>query len=165
MRRVIVIVVALATAFALYWFAPWKLLTDKTVHETLSAPVPSASATASPSASAPAPAPAGPAVLASASFVSHDHPTTGTARIVRAADGSRQLELAGLATSDGPDLRVWLADDGAKPGAHLELGRLKGNRGDQVYPIPAGADLSAYRSVTIWCLRFSSPFGSADFTP
>src|SRR6266536_2082427 len=129
MRRVIVIVVALATAFALYWFAPWKLLTDKTVHETLSAPVPSASATASPSASAPAPAPAGPA------------------------------------TSDGPDLRVWLADHGAKPGAHLELGRLKGNRGDQVYPIPAGADLSAYRSVTIWCLRFSSPFGSADFTP
>jgi Electron transfer DM13 len=156
MRRVLVIVVVLAAAFDLYWFAPWKLLTNKTVHETLSVP------SAAPSVSV---APVSPVVLARAEFVSHEHPTTGTARTVRAADGFRQLELAGLATSDGPDVRVWLADDGAKPGKHLELGRLKGNRGDQVYPIPAGADLGGLRSVSIWCVRFAVPFGSADLGP
>ena len=46
-------------------------------------------------------------------------------------------------------------------GAHLEPGKLKGNRGDQVYPIPASADLAQYRSVTIWCIRCSVSFGAA----
>ena len=49
-------------------------------------------------------------------------------------------------------------------GAYLELGKLKGNRGNQVYPIPASADLGAYRSVTIWCIRFSVSFGAATLT-
>jgi hypothetical protein len=44
----------------------------------------------------------------------------------------------------------------------VELGKLKGNRGDQVYPIAADVDLSAYRSVTIWCKRFSVSFGAAE---
>src|SRR6266511_2967793 len=119
-------------------------------------------------------APAGPVVLAQGTFVSHEHATTGTARIVRAADGTRQLELAGLATSDGPDLRVWLTDRPVTPGLsgaggfdkgrYLELGHLKGNRGDQVYPIPAGADLTGYRSLSIWCIRFSVSFGAAELT-
>jgi len=88
-----------------------------------------------------------------------------------ASDGTRSLEIAGLSTSDGPDLRVWLTDQAVSSGTsgwrvfddglHLELGKLKGNRGNQVYPIPASADLGAYRSVTIWCIRFSVSFGAA----
>jgi hypothetical protein len=38
----------------------------------------------------------------------HEH--TGTASVVRLADGSRILRLEGLDTSDGPDLEVWLSD-------------------------------------------------------
>ena len=117
------------------------------------------------SSGAPTPsaaAPAGPVVLAQGMFVSHEHSTTGTARIVRGPDGSRQLEIAGLATSDGPDVRVWLTDSAPKPVRYLELGKLKGNRGDQAYPIPAGADLSPYHHVTIWCVRFSVSFGAAQ---
>jgi hypothetical protein len=124
-----------------YWFTPWKLFTNTTVHETLSTPD---------------------AVVATGAFVSHEHPTSGTAQVVRAADGSHRLELVGLSTSDGPDLRVWLSDRPATAdGRHVELGRLKGNRGDQAYPIPAGTDLAAYRTVTIWCIRFSVSFGAA----
>jgi hypothetical protein len=164
------IAVSLLAAFGLYWFAPWKLFTTKTVHETLTQPVASAPASISASVSAStsastsaAPSPvAGPVILAQGAFVSHEHPTSGTARIVRTVDGARRLELAGLATSDGPDVRVWLTDGSAKPGAYLELGRLKGNRGDQAYPIPADADLTAFRSVDIWCARFSVSFGAAE---
>jgi hypothetical protein len=45
--------------------------------------------------------------------------------------------------------------------APLELGALKGNKGNQNYELPAGVDLSKYRSVVIWCRRFSVPFGAA----
>ena len=49
-------------------------------------------------------------MLRQGQFVAHEHATTGTARIVQLPDGTRSLEIAGLSTSDGPDLRVWLTD-------------------------------------------------------
>jgi hypothetical protein len=49
-------------------------------------------------------------------------------------------------------------------GAYVDLGRLKGNRGDQNYPVPADVDLGRYRSVTIWCDRFNVSFGAAALT-
>ncbi len=48
--------------------------------------------------------------LASGEFIDAEHGTSGTARIVRAADGSRQVWLEGLDTSNGPDLHVWITD-------------------------------------------------------
>ena len=48
--------------------------------------------------------------------------------------------------------------------AFIDLGPLKGNLGDQVYEIPADADLGTVRSVTIWCVRFSVSFGAAQLT-
>ncbi len=153
----------------LYWFQPWKLFTTSTVHDALSTPAPTMSAAASPTA------PAGPVLLAQGAFVTQEHQTTGTARIVGNPDGSRRLELVNLATSDGPDLRVWLTAQkvvgglaGAyvfDDGAYLDLDRLKGNRGDQVYEIPTPVDLSQYRSVSIWCRRFSVSFGAAPLDP
>ena len=69
----------------------------------------------------------------------------------RHPDGRHQLELVNLDTSDGPDLRVWLSDQPVKAGTAgwrvfddgrwVELGELKGNKGNQVYDIPADADL------------------------
>jgi len=49
-------------------------------------------------------------------------------------------------------------------GAHHELGKLKGNRGNQVYPLPDDLDLSNVRSVTIWCARFAVSFGAAELS-
>ena len=45
---------------------------------------------------------------------------------------------------------------------YLELGVLKGNRGDQVYRLDPGVDPAAFRSVSIWCKRFAVSFGAAD---
>lgn len=106
--------------------------------------------------------------LSSGRFHSGAHETRGLATIYRLSDGSRVLRLTGFATSNGPDVRVYLvrasdATDAAtvKRAGYVELGLLKGNRGDQNYEIPADLDLSAFRTVTIWCKRFSVNFGSA----
>ncbi|HET6213715.1 MAG TPA: DM13 domain-containing protein, partial [Micromonosporaceae bacterium] len=114
-------------------------------------------------------------VIAEGQFVSHEHSTSGTVRIIENADGSRRLELVNLNTSNGPDLRVWLTDrpvvEGREgwgvfdDGKYVEVGRLKGNQGNQVYAIPPGTDLQQVRSVTIWCKRFSVSFGAASLEP
>ncbi|MGE5828538.1 MAG: DM13 domain-containing protein, partial [Micromonosporaceae bacterium] len=98
----------------------------------------------------------------------------GTAQLIRLPTGRYQLILRDLSTSDGPDLRVWLTDQEVRPGAegwrvfddgrYVELGRLKGNHGTQVYDVPADLDISQYRSVSIWCQRFSVSFGAAALT-
>ncbi|WP_196780975.1 DM13 domain-containing protein [Nocardioides sambongensis] len=193
-RRVIgigagaVVVVAVAVALAL--FQPWLLVVDETVEEDLPDDVvatddsglagdgESDGATdAAEQAQSPEPTRSAPAwtELASGDFIDAEHGTTGRARIVRSADGDRQLWLEGLDTSNGPDLHVWVTDRPSggdcagcsdswgiyDDGAYARLGELKGNRGDQRYPIPDDADLSAMTSVVIWCDRFNVAFGTA----
>jgi hypothetical protein len=43
----------------------------------------------------------------------------------------------------------------------LNLGPLKGNKGNQTYELPAGFDPEKYRSISIWCKRFSVNFATA----
>ena len=156
-----------------YLFRPDKLFTSTTVNEALSSPVPAAPTSGgTPATSA---TPAGPVLLAEGNFITHEHDTSGSARIVRLVDGTHRLEIVNLDTSDGPDLRVWLTDQPVKEGTagwrvfddgrYIELGKLKGNKGNQVYEIPADVDLSQYRSVSIWCKRFSVSFGAAELAP
>ena len=175
--RIIWAVVAVAViggGAGLYWFQPWKLFTSRTVNESL--PV----VLTAPAAPAGTAAPSGPAtpqntLVAAGTIVSHEHDSSGTARLVRLAGGEVQLVFENLVTSDGPDLRVWLTDqpvlagrDGwfvFDDGRYVELGPLKANRGNQVYDIPAGTDLSGLSSVTIWCKRFSVSFAAAALDP
>jgi hypothetical protein len=169
--------VVVGVAAGLYWFQPWRLVTDHEVQEALPAvAAPTRSPVASPDASPAAGAsdgaePAGNRVLADGAFVSHEHSTRGQAQLVRLADGRHQLLLRDLDTSEGPDLRVWLTDREVMPGRDgwhvfddgrwVELARLKGNRGNQVYDIPASVALDGLRSVSIWCKRFAVSFGAA----
>lgn len=144
--------VVIAVIVGLYLFQPWKAFTTTTVSE------------AAPSAGG------GQAPVAAGAFVSLAHETTGRAEVHRLPDGSAVLHLAGLATSDGPDVRVWLSSrtadraGDADQGEWLELGPLKGNRGDQNYAVPDGTDLTRYVSVVLWCKRFSVAFGAAPLT-
>ncbi|WP_422754646.1 DM13 domain-containing protein [Micromonospora sp. WMMD708] len=169
---VAVAVIGIGAAFGLYWFQPWKVVTDRQVDERLSGVEDAAPPRATP---ATGPTATRPVLVSRGEFVSHEHDTSGTARIVRTADGGHRLELVGLDTSNGPDLRVWLSDQPVRTGRagwhvfddgrRAELGRLKGNRGDQAYAVPAGTDLTALTSVTIWCQRFAVSFGAASLVP
>jgi Electron transfer DM13 len=160
-------VVAVVTGLLV--FKPWLLFVDVRVDDAI--PTTSATATPIPGATSTAP-PASPVQLSAGGFVSQEHETSGTARIIRNADGTLVLAIEGLDTSNGPDVHVWLsaADAVEGPGgwylaggaAYLDLGPLKGNLGDQLYDIPAGTDLTTFHSVSLWCVQFSVGFGAAQ---
>jgi hypothetical protein len=107
-------------------------------------------------------------VLEKGEFHNADKTGKGTATLYQLADGKRVLRLTDLAVDNGPDLHVRLiAANDAKNTAsvaktdHVELGKLKGNKGSQNYDVPASVDLSQYRVVSIWCNRFSVNFAAA----
>ncbi len=111
---------------------------------------------------------AGASALASGTFHSVAHETTGDATIYRVEGGKRVLRLTNFKTSNGPDVRVFLVAAGdasdadtVKKAGYVEVGKLKGNVGDQNYDIPADVDLAKYRAVTIWCNRFGVNFATA----
>lgn len=106
--------------------------------------------------------------IAAGQFHNSAHETKGTATVFQLADGKKTLRLTNFETSNGPDVHVYLvAAEDAKDSetvtraGFLDIGSLKGNIGDQNYDLPANADLSKYRAVTIWCKRFSVNFGTA----
>lgn len=104
---------------------------------------------------------------ASGAFRSGEHDTSGRARVIRMPNGRRVLTLTRFETAAGPDLRVRILprdrSDGAADDA-IDLGALKGNRGNQQYALPR--DLRPGRhTVVIWCRAFSALFGAASLRP
>ena len=96
------------------------------------------------------------------------HKGQGLAEVLQTADGTYLLRLSDFQVTNGPDLKVWLvtadnptASRDVSASEWLSLGPLKGNIGDQIYPIPADAEIDRYRSVVIWCEQFSVLFSPA----
>jgi hypothetical protein len=164
-RAVAVAVVGgwLVTSIALGGFLLLTSTVDRTIDEDVVRAQPSSTA---PPATAPAPAAqdgADRAILAAAGrFRSGAHDTRGLAALVRLSSGGRVLTLTHFATSPGPDLRVYLVPPGGDTDDAVDLGRLKGNKGDQQYDVPRRAPAGI---VVIWCRAFSVRFGSAVLRP
>ncbi|WP_448223227.1 DM13 domain-containing protein [Gordonia iterans] len=164
----VAVVVAVVLVVAGAVFQPWLLWVNNEVDDA----IPSATTRAQADPSGASPAPSGPVILSTGSFISHEHTTTGSASIIENPDGSRLLAIENLSTTTGPDVNVWLSAGEVIPGRagwftaadapRVDLGDLKGNRGNQVYPIPADVDLARYGSVVLWCVRFSVSFGAAE---
>ncbi len=147
---------------------------DHVVHEkvvTAGASLPrtstgsAAAATSGPTTSAtttaPAAASATPVLAASGPFRAQAHPTSGRAQLID-IDGRRVLTLTHFGTEPGPDVRVYLVPgDGSSVTGGVDLGGLKGNKGDQQYAVPPGAPTGA---VVLWCRSFSVAFGTAALT-
>ena len=160
-RRTIILGLAVILGgIAWYAFRPERLFVNQTVNESFPAAVSKAAA-----------ASVQPVALAAGKFHANAHETRGTAAVYQLADGKRVLRLTDFETSNGPDVQVYLvaspdSTDAAtvKQAGFVHLGALKGNRGDQNYDVPTDADLSKYKSVTIWCRRFSANFGTAPLT-
>lgn len=93
------------------------------------------------------------------------HNAEGKVKIIQPANESTSvLRLEDLKSTNGPDLYVYLSTDSSATD-FVNLGRLKGNIGNQNYDIPRGTDLSRYDTVLIWCKAFSVLFGSAELKP
>jgi len=109
----------------------------------------------------------GPKVLARGELHKAEKAGKGTATVYKLADGKRVLRLSDFETDNGPDLHVRLiaADDANDTASvakteFVELGKLKGNKGNQNYELPEGVDLGKYKVVSIWCNRFSVNFAA-----
>lgn len=95
------------------------------------------------------------------------HDARGNAAVVRTSDGRRVLTLRNFRIDPGPQVRVWLVPRSAKGDGRIDddrkdLGRLKGNRGNQQYRIPDSIDLRRYRSVIFWCVPFTQTLARAN---
>jgi hypothetical protein len=134
------------TAFAIYWFGPQYLFIDRRVDEAVAGEF---------------------TVVAEGELTGLAHGSSGSAMLIRLEDGSYQVRFEDLSTSNGPDLRVYLSnapadgDPDALDDDFVDLGGLKGNQGNQNYDVPAGTDPSSFRSVVVWCRRFSVGFAVA----
>ena len=156
-KRNIIIAVAIIIVGGLWYaFRPELIFVNKTVNEEF------------PGGAAMASIEKGPMAVTKGNFKGLAHETKGLASIYQLADGKRTLRLTEFETSNGPDVHVYLTaaevakgSDAIKAAGFIDLGSMKGNKGDQNYDIPADADLNKYKNVTIWCARFGVNFGEA----
>ena len=171
-RKTALAVAAVAVGVGLWYaFRPERLFINRSVHETFDAAVAPAAASPAGTMVMSASSESGAAMakaIASGQFHGVAHDTHGTATIYQRADGQRVLRFTDFKTSNGPDVRVYLvaaADAGdnatVTQAGFIEVAPIKGNEGDQNYELPASVDLAKYRTVTIWCRRFSVNFASA----
>lgn len=100
--------------------------------------------------------------LASGRVESLAHDGRGRATLIELAAGGRVLTLTDFDIDPGPEVVVRLVA-GDDPGGSdfVELGDLKGSRGDQQYKVPGGTDRSRYRTVVFWCVPFSQALARA----
>ena len=95
------------------------------------------------------------------------HRGSGAATIYRLPSGHLSLRLEEFRVINGPDLHVILSKHPAPKNReqvgedYVDLGRLKGNIGNQNYRIPSDLDISAYGSVVIYCVPFHVVFATA----
>jgi hypothetical protein len=151
----------LVTATVLGGYLLYTSTVDKVVDEDVIVAPPRAAATATATAGGSEP-PAGPVEIAAGDFTNQAHNTSGRATLIEQPDGKRVVTLTRFKTDPGPDVRVYLVPDpgGSIKGA-VDLGGLKGNKGNQQYDVPAGSGAGA---VVIWCRAFTVAFGTATLT-
>src|ERR1043165_7024794 len=120
-RLKVALLVAVVVGFgAWYAFRPERLFINQRVNEQF----PTASAASN--------------QLASGQFHSGAHETKGVATVFQLADGKKTLRLTNFATSNGPDVHVYLVavpdakdNDTVTHAETVDLGSMKGNIGDQ----------------------------------
>jgi hypothetical protein len=112
-------------------------------------------------------------ILSMGNFVSGEHPTQGTVRLIK-NEGQRVIEIAeNFQTDAGPDLFVILHRSNdvigstvppaypIQEGDYVAIAPLQQVSGFQQYSVPASLDLDEYQSVAIWCRQFNATFGAA----
>lgn len=155
-------IVVVAVTIVWYLFRPELIFVNRTVNETLPGTATSTSTVQGSHAT----------VLATGRFHSVSHETSGVATIHQLSDGKRLVRFTTFETSNGPDVRIYLVaakdatdNQTVTRAGFVDLGAMKGNRGDQNYEVPTNIDLGQHQPVTIWFRRFGVNFATAPLTP
>lgn len=98
------------------------------------------------------------------------HKGSGDATIYELTETSRTLRLENFEVTNGPDLHVLLSksdnpfsEASFEGSEYIDLGKLKGNIGNQNYTIPEDIDITEFKSVVIYCEPFNVVFSAATF--
>ncbi len=104
--------------------------------------------------------------------VAMGHAARGRGAVVRRTGGARFVTLSrGFRIDPGPNVRVYLVagrvrkDSDVKTGKrknYVDLGKLKGSKGNQQYRIPKGVNVAKYRTVVFWCVPFTQTMARVD---
>ena len=136
---------------------------------TIAAPTP----TVAPGPELTSTLPAAPLALKTGNFMDQDsfHKGSGQATIYELPDGTHLLRLENLKVTNGPDLHVILTPHQSpsrqtevKTSGYADLGELKGNIGNQNYPIPVDVGVGVQQSVVIYCKPFHVVFSVASLS-
>lgn len=172
-------------AIALVWWLGSPLFLDTTVDETF--PTAPAITTASTSVQSAEPSTpqttdldvaaagevAAPTELLTGTFVDADaaHRGSGSATVFELEDGSRVLRFEQFEVTNGPDLHVLLVPTGETVDRDLltqvgyeDLGKLKGNVGNQNYVVPQSLDSDGTWTVVVYCEPFHVVFSTAQLS-
>jgi hypothetical protein len=99
-------------------------------------------------------------------YVDSIHNGKGPVRLVEVG-GQRFVRFEDVAITNAPDVHVYLSrETGGKwnEATSLYLGALRATNGSFNYDVPAGADVSSYKSVVVWCRAFSVLITWADLS-
>lgn len=90
------------------------------------------------------------------------HPsTTGKAKVFQDDNNNnRTLVLENLMVDNGPDLRIYIAEDVAITN-FVEISNTVTN-GTKSFAIPASVNLENQNVISIWCKQFSVSFGTSQ---
>ena len=105
-----------------------------------------------------------PGVLAKGEFTSMSWPTSGTAAMVRRANGTLALHVRNFVTHPAPELYVYLVPfvpAGGEIKGGWKIDNLRRIRGDWTYELPASAAGAKHPTVVVWCAMCEKPWGEA----
>ena len=116
----------------------------------------------------------GPVAVLTGDFAGADdfHQGSGTATIYELEDGSHVLRFEDFEVTNGPDLHVLISEtdtitssEDLNAAGYVDLGKLKGNVGNQNYELPAGFAVDGPVTITIYCDPFHVVFATATLSP
>lgn len=91
------------------------------------------------------------------------HPAEGLVRIIETSDGP-VIRYENFDSINGPKLHLYLAKS-LEAEEFVDLGPVKGTKGNINYRVSDGINLDEYRYVMYWCKPFSVLFNYAEINP
>jgi len=88
------------------------------------------------------------------------HPASGSVKVIENLNETI-IRYEDFETINGPNLHVYLSKD-IEGKDFVDLGPIRGTKGNINYTVPEGVDLNEYRYVMYWCVPFAVLFNYAD---
>lgn len=91
---------------------------------------------------------------------SNSYTTSGSVKVYEDKSKKRTLVFENFKTNNGPDLKIYIAEDNAITN-FIQITDKVNTNGSYSLPIPDNVDLKKQKTVVIWCKAFSRAFGTA----